>query len=66
MSVDGVKPLPHWGKASELGCTPQFVKYLWDNNGENMQKFLDQLAKSGADPDKIFFNEYLETVLKKP
>ena len=66
MSVDGVKPLPHWAKMSELEPTPELVQYLWENNGKNMQKFLDLLEASNADPGKMFFNEYLETILTKP
>eukprot|EP00118_Oscarella_pearsei_P000465 m.4998 g.4998 ORF g.4998 m.4998 type:complete len:762 (+) comp11845_c0_seq1:153-2438(+) len=62
-----VKPLPHWGKASEMDVDdPSFVKYLWKNNGANMQKFLDQLSKSGADPKRTFFNSYLKKIFTKP
>eukprot|EP00118_Oscarella_pearsei_P025197 m.307717 g.307717 ORF g.307717 m.307717 type:complete len:730 (+) comp42705_c0_seq1:193-2382(+) len=61
-----VKPLPHWGKASELGCSTDLVNYLWANNGDNMESFLTQLDQSQADPDKIFFNDYLEKIFTLP
>ncbi|XP_065844316.1 uncharacterized protein [Oscarella lobularis] len=65
MNTPGVKPLPHWGKAAELGSTAKLVEYLWDNNKENMEKFLRQLKESKADPDGIFFNKYLRKVFRK-
>eukprot|EP00118_Oscarella_pearsei_P008068 m.40708 g.40708 ORF g.40708 m.40708 type:complete len:176 (+) comp33003_c0_seq2:2065-2592(+) len=60
-----VKPLPHWGKMSELQDFT-FIDYLWENNGRNMEEFLKQLKESEADPHGMFFNGYLEKIFTRP
>ena len=66
-SKSEVRPLPHWAKAAEVdpSSNSEIVNYLWKSNGQNMKEFLKQLHSSGADPNKIFYNDYLRRVFRQ-
>ena len=59
-----MKPLVHWAK--ELEPVPNLAAYLWENNGGNMSKFLDCLGRKVDMEKKLFFNDFLDCIFRRP
>jgi hypothetical protein len=53
--------LPHWSK--EFEHVEDVVKIMRANLGDRRARFLDALARSGVDPERVFFNPLLRRVL---
>ncbi|XP_065842913.1 L-gulono-1,4-lactone dehydrogenase-like [Oscarella lobularis] len=58
------KPLVHWAK--ETNPVTNFPQYLWDNNRENMAKFLAHLGSKVDMERRLFFNNFLEEIFFHP
>jgi FAD/FMN-containing dehydrogenase len=59
MKLPGARP--HWPK--EFQQIPGIIPYLRGALGENLRRFLAIREELGVDPDRMFVNPYLNTVL---